>query len=154
MQRDKGKGDAVHTNLYRFRHDNFGKDENETSVGRRRSAWHGMSIDLCQHSPRVWTGVCVSDVRLALPSAFHGFSAAPFSVSFFFRSHASASVTANIQRVEREGAARRGQTGGDAICAAHSGRAASERGGAGRRQPERVLFRAGYGASLVWFGPA
>lgn len=39
----QGKGDAAHTNLYRFRHDNFGKEENEASVGRR-SAWHGMSI--------------------------------------------------------------------------------------------------------------
>ena len=73
----------MHTSLYRFRHDNFGKDENETSVGR--SAWHGMSMSICgnTHSPRVWTGVCVSDVRPALPSAFHGFSAAPFSVSLF-----------------------------------------------------------------------
>jgi hypothetical protein len=45
-------------------------------------AWH---VDLWQHPTRVCTYgvVCVSDVRLALPSAFHGFSAAPFSVSLF-----------------------------------------------------------------------
>ena len=61
-------------------------------------------------------------------------------------------MTANIQRVERGGGETR--TGGDAICAAHSGRAASERGGgagAGRRQPERVLLLLEYSSSTYYW---
>ena len=103
--------------------------------------------------------VCVSDVRLALPSAFRGFSAAPFSVSpffLFFRSHASASVTANIQRVERGSVETR--TGGDAICAAAGQRASErererERGeerGAGRRQAKRARACRCSPSARVW----
>jgi hypothetical protein len=148
----------VHTNCYRFRRDsNSGEDgtrRDETSVACM--AWHAMPIS----SPSLYAVWCVpTSVRLALP--FHPWLGIAFffflawllfrSLLFFFFPAASASVTANIQRVETEsgregaarateGSARRGQeVTPDALPTGHSSTAAgraTRRDRTGRRQPE------------------